>query len=171
MAWTPPRQHPEISSAGDRIIHAARLYHQKKAPWIVTSGGRRISFSTMAISEARHNATLLWESLGVDSTHILLEEQAFNTRDHAPLVKAILARKNLPPSIIAVTSAMHMPRTMAVLRKAGYNVYAAPTDFEATSDYRLAPTELLPSVGALERSSRALHEYYGSLAYKILGWI
>jgi hypothetical protein len=60
---------------------------------------------------------------------------------------------------------------MAVLRKAGYNVYAAPTDFEATSDYRLAPTELLPSVGALERSSRALHEYYGSLAYKILGWI
>lgn len=171
VGWTPPRQHPEINSAGDRIIHAARLYHQKKAPWIVTSGGRRTSFSTTPISEARHNATLLWESLGVDSMQILMEEQAFNTRDHAPLVKKILASKNLPTTIIAVTSAMHMPRTMAVLRKAGYTVYAAPADFEATHDYRFTLPDLFPSVSALERSSRATHEYYGSLAYKILGWI
>jgi uncharacterized SAM-binding protein YcdF (DUF218 family) len=167
----PPRRYPEISSAGDRLLHTARLYKQGLSRRVIVSGGKIEFFQKYHGSEALNNALLLRSVMGVDSADIILEELARTTREHAPLVVALLDSLALPRRVAVVTSAMHMPRAIAVLQKAGIAVCPRPTDFETETLFHWNVTHLLPSVESLHKATRALHEYYGLFAYRIFGWI
>ena len=64
----------DLNHASDRVISAAELWHAKKAPKIIVSGG-----STQGpISEASRMADLL-KRLGVPTSAISLEEKSLNT--------------------------------------------------------------------------------------------
>jgi uncharacterized SAM-binding protein YcdF (DUF218 family) len=167
---SPPRRYAEVSAAGDRVIHAARLFKQGYAPWVIPTGGA-IGFYGAIIPEARSMSELLSGPLGIDSAHIIREEQSRNTRDHAIYIGRILDSLNLPRDILVVTSASHMPRAMGVFRKAGFNAVPAPADYETQRRLLLRLPQFLPSAEALLDVTRVLHEYYGLLAYRILGWI
>jgi uncharacterized SAM-binding protein YcdF (DUF218 family) len=166
-----PRIYPETGEAGDRILHAARLYRQKAAPLMVITGGKIPFLKEFEGSEAEVNEALLVELFDVPRSAIILESQARNTHDHAPNVRSILQQRELPLDVIMVTSAMHMPRAAMVFESYGFTVYAAPTDFRADASFQKKAINYLPQAGALANTTAALHEYYGMLAYDILGWI
>ncbi|KMQ51537.1 hypothetical protein CHISP_1545 [Chitinispirillum alkaliphilum] len=161
--------YPEINQAGDRILHGARLYQQGVSDLIIPTGGG--IWLKNRVSEAHHYEMLLSGVLGVNPSDIVTESLSRNTYEHAPNVAQILDSLNLPHEIILVTSASHMPRSVAVFRNYGYTVYTAPIDYYGRGELLRSPTEFFPRASALELSTRAIHEYYGFVGYWLLGWI
>ena len=167
----PPRRDIEIGLFGDRILYAVRLFKEGKAPSIVCTGGKIPFLLDFPGTEASSMAHLLKESWGIDSSSIIVEDKAQNTHDHGPRVRAIFEQRGMKKDIILVTSAMHMHRSVKVFKKYGFNVIPASADFWCEAKSPLKVFSLLPSADALFASTTALHEYYGLLAYWIMGWL
>lgn len=167
----PPRQGPETNLFGDRLLHAARLYQQGRAPHLVTTGGRIQWIRQADGSEAQDYRHLLVELFGIDSTAVHPCPGSQNTREDAVETRKLFEARGWSKEILLVTSAFHMRRSAALFRKQGFSVHEAPTDFMADSDFRLTAFSLLPSEGALEITYLAVHEWMGYLAYKVLGWV
>ena len=166
-----PRIYPETNDAADRVLHAVRLYKKKFAPYIITSGRPIIHFDRQRMNEAQITYQLLTELFAVDPDDIILEEHSRNTHDHAITMDRMFSARGLKKEIILVTSALHMARSVGVFKKQGFAVHPAPTDYimetRAVSGY----LDFFPSAEALACSTRAIHEFYGIVGYKIFGWI
>jgi uncharacterized SAM-binding protein YcdF (DUF218 family) len=99
---------------------------------------------------------------GVAPSRLVLEESSRDTREQARLLSIILG----PAPFYLVTSANHMPRSMALFRKVATRPVAAPTDFPALWEpFRV--TTLFPQAGALGKTESAFYEYLGLL----WGWV
>jgi uncharacterized SAM-binding protein YcdF (DUF218 family) len=156
---------PETNFSADRILHAARLYKMGCAPYIIISGGKYQNKSYNG-SEARTDAVLLTSLFCIDSSRIILEEKAGNTHEHGIYLDSLFKQRGLSKRIILVTSAYHMPRSVKVLRKYGFNVFPAPADFytgTGSAFYNLS--DLLPNMDYLFVSTIAWHEYLGIAVY------
>jgi uncharacterized SAM-binding protein YcdF (DUF218 family) len=167
----PPRQYIEIGCGGDRLLHAVRLYKEKKASVIICTGGKIPFLLDFPGSEAACMANLLKEFWGIDSSSIIVEDKAQNTHDHALRVAAVLKQHGLKKDIILVTSAFHMFRTMKIFKKYDFTVFPAPSGFFEESSIKFSLFSMLPTIEALYESTVALHEFYGILAYWVFGWI
>jgi hypothetical protein len=58
-----------------------------------------------------------------------------------------------------------------VFQKYGYTIYPAATDFTSGGKFFDSIYDFFPVETALRLSTAAMHEYYGILGYKLLGWI
>jgi uncharacterized SAM-binding protein YcdF (DUF218 family) len=172
-----PRMQTEISEAGDRLLFGARLYQDGVATSLVVTGGS-IEWLGSSISEAAGMRELLL-LMGVPDEAIVLEDRAQNTYDNAVFTREILAPQGVD-SIVLVTSAMHMPRSVGLFEKQGFVVLPAPVDYMVTHgdpgsvrrpDLGERLLHLLPSVEYLELSTRALREYIGLMVYGMRGWL
>jgi uncharacterized SAM-binding protein YcdF (DUF218 family) len=108
-------------------------------------------------------AGVFYTEQGVDMKRVTLESQARTTRENASRVAALLGERCKQPWLL-VTSAWHMPRSMAEFQAVGCNVTAYPVDFrtgEETSwtEYSMA--------GSLMAWQTALHEYLGMFVYGV----
>ena len=172
----PPRPWIDVAEQGDRVLHGATLYLGQKAPLIIFSGGRITWGQSQDRSEADDMADLAL-ALGVPKSAILLEPDALNTHQNAVNVQAMLAERNLQ-KILLVTSALHMPRALAIFQKLGIDAVPAPTDFHVTLE---PPTDrdtwqgillsLLPDAENLYNFTRAEKEYIGTVIYWLRGWL
>ena len=165
----PPRIHDEINEAGNRLLEAARLVRRGAAPRLVITGGNLQFLRTTRTTQAEAAANLLCELFGVDPSMILLEKSARNTYENGLYTRRLFDSLHIPPSIILVTSAGHMYRSVAVFRKLGFTVHPAPAGFSADVPYQWKAISFFPSAAMLHSSSAALHEWYGLAAYKVLG--
>jgi uncharacterized SAM-binding protein YcdF (DUF218 family) len=173
---TPPRNTVEITESGDRVLYAAHLYKEGKAPLIIATGGR-ITWLQNAPPEADSMKNLLIE-IGVPESAIIEETQALNTYENALYTKKILEQRGIKQSLL-VTSASHMPRSLRVFQKQGIDVIPAPTDFLVTQldweQLQITPQatllNLLPSAENLKQTTQALKEYLGLIVYWLKGWI
>jgi uncharacterized SAM-binding protein YcdF (DUF218 family) len=168
-----PRPWVDITDQGDRILHAAKLYRENKAPLIIPTGGR-IAWRGPGDSEALDMSKLL-QSMSVPESAIVLEPNALNTHENAVNVQAILNERKIE-NFLLVTSAAHMPRSMMIFRKLGLKPIAAPTDYTRTDleskisspqDFMLS---LLPDAEFLNDTNRAIKEYIGIWVYRLKGW-
>ncbi|MEM7554175.1 MAG: YdcF family protein [Cyanobacteria bacterium P01_A01_bin.84] len=172
----PPRKTVDLSESGDRVIYAAQLYLQKKAPIIILSGGR-IDWRGKGESESSDMKSIL-TSLGIPSKVIIEEPDSLNTYQNAVNVKKILESNNIK-KVLLVTSAMHMPRSIQIFQKQKINAIPAPTDFlvsqgelsEIASSPKSAILNLLPETKNLHLFTSAIKEYIGSLVYRLRGWL
>jgi len=130
----PPRPWIDVTEQGDRVLHGARLYLNEKAPLLILSGGRITWGEDQKGSEAEDMAQLA-VALGVPQSAIVIEPNSLNTRQNAVNVQTILNERSLQ-RILLVTSALHMPRALAVFQNLGIDAIPAPTDFHVT----LAPS-------------------------------
>lgn len=172
-----PRQLVEVNGAGDRILYAYWLYQHGAATHILLSGGN-IDWLNADNQPAEDMATLL-EMLGVPRESLWLEKDSLNTYENAHLSHSILESKNIH-RLILVTSAIHMPRSVRLFEKQGFEILPAPTDFtvtetnwEALAHPRLETilVNLIPSDENLSLTTNALKEYLGILIYSIRGWM
>jgi uncharacterized SAM-binding protein YcdF (DUF218 family) len=172
-----PRQIVEIGGSGGRLLYAAHLYHAGVAPNLLLTGGY-IDWLDERNPPANDMAEIL-QMLSVPEEALWYETESRNTYENALFSRQILAKKGIQ-SIVLVTSALHMPRAVALFEKQGFTVIPAPADYTLTQNdwERLwAPDlvtqlfNLLPSVGNLSTTTRALKEYIGVLTYSLRGWI
>lgn len=172
-----PRVLPEMSEEGDRLIYAAWLYKQGAAPKLLLSGGKPF-LKAGNTSESDEMAQLL-ELMAVPREALWLEAFSDNTYENAVETRRILAEKGLN-RILLVTSALHMPRAVAIFKKQGFDVIPAPTDYLVTNadwahytqaDLGLQLYNLLPSSADLDLTSRVIKEWIGIAVYKFRGWL
>lgn len=171
-----PRPWVDLLESGDRVLHGAQLYQAGQAPKLILSGGR-IEWKGGGPSESDDMAQIAM-AMGVPRADILQEPTSLNTYQNAVNVKAILEREGFS-KILLVTSAMHMPRALAIFQKQGMDAIAAPTDFivSARSLEELRGTgqgfllNVLPDAANLDELSRAIKEYIGFAVYRLRGWL
>ncbi|MFB2897354.1 YdcF family protein [Aerosakkonemataceae cyanobacterium BLCC-F50] len=171
----PPRPWVEVSEEGDRILYGAKLYRDGKAPKLILSGGR-IDWKNTGIPESKDMAELA-QAMGVPKTAILEDPTSLNTYQNAVNVRKILDSQGIERRVLLVTSALHLPRSLAIFKRQGIEAIPAPTDFitiEQDSEkvtWQEALLNFLPDVGRLAYSTRALREYIGIIIYRLRGWL
>ncbi|MEC4983582.1 MAG: YdcF family protein [Oscillatoria sp. PMC 1076.18] len=170
---TPPRPMVDVSEEGDRVLYAAKLYQDQKAPLIVAAGGR-IDWRDGGRSEAADLAELL-NAMGVPSQAIIQEPDSLNTYENAVNVRKILEQRGIN-RILLVTSAIHMPRSILIFQRQGFEVIPAPCDFlfAKTSGQKTIEGTILnviPDSDRLAQTTRAIKEYIGMVIYRLRGWL
>lgn len=172
----PPRPWVDVSDAGDRVLHGARLYNEGKAPVLILSGGR-VDWKSGGPAESADMAKLA-EALNVPASDILQDPTSLNTYENAVNVKQLLQQRGIN-RVLLVTSAMHMPRSLKIFQKQGIDVIPAPTDFLISEQELQEPgnttqatiLNLLPDADRLQQTTRALKEYIGLVIYRLRGWL
>jgi len=146
-------------SAEKRAIYGLELSRRTGLP-LVYSGG--VGFDSKVAGSEAEAAERLWLSLGVDKSRITLEKESVDTKGNAKGV-AEFAKGS---TVLLVTSAFHMPRSVLAFERAGVRVIAAPTDYRAKRS-PLTWADFLPDTYRLDCSRLALHEYLGILYYRL----
>jgi uncharacterized SAM-binding protein YcdF (DUF218 family) len=164
----PPREFPELADAGDRVLHAARLFRAGKAKLVVASGGR-MPWQTVGPTDAETMTTLL-VAFGVPSEAVVREERSTNTYENCLRSKELLDARGVS-DVLLVTSAAHMRRAFATCSAVGLAVRAAPTDFWVADEGPPTLLDLAPNPEALLWTHFALRERLGFWIYQRRGWI
>jgi len=173
-----PRQTVEVNAAGDRILYAARLYKAERAPVILLSGGTITWMSNRGMTPADEMAEIL-DLIGIPSENVWRQSNSRNTYEDA-FYSSQMLKENGIERILLVTSAMHMPRSVALFEHQGVEVIPAPADFTVTQDgwdnlntFNLQGTlvNLLPNTSSLSLTTNVLKEYIGLLVYGLRGWL
>ena len=118
--------------------------------------GSRLLLSGGGYGEGRSNAELMAETavaLGVSPGSIELQAISRDTEQEARLLAEMVGTH----SFVVVTSALHLPRTMAAFARVGLQPLPAPTHFLDRRGRR----SWRPGLDHLAASSAALHEYLG----------
>ena len=148
----------DLSDASDRVWHAARLYKAGKAPVLVLSGGTNPAVNRTSEADAMQGFLL---DMGVPASAMLLEGASRTTQENARFSAAMLQQRGIT-RVLLVTSALHMPRALAIFSAEGLHVLPAATD-------HARPQPLgrwqawVPDAGTLATSSRVLREVVGRL--------
>lgn len=167
----PPSTRPSLNQFADRILKASRLWNEKRAPRLITTGGRISWIMNAKGSEAEDYASLLTELFGVDSAAIYLCPGSQTTRDDAVEARKLFESRGWPKDILLVTSAFHLRRAAALFRKQGFTVHEAPANFFTQEFFQFQFYQLLPQENTLQHTYLALHEWLGYAAYRVLGWV
>jgi uncharacterized SAM-binding protein YcdF (DUF218 family) len=164
----PPRDVPELSAAADRVWYAAHLVRTGRVQRLVVVGGN-VPWGLKATPEAEVIRDLLVE-LGVSRASIQIGANSRNTYENAIEAKA-LSKEQPFDSALLVSSAAHMPRALAVFRKAGIPVVPAACDFRSTAVLTATVLDWLPTAEAFAMTSAAMREWIGYYAYRWRDWL
>ncbi len=146
-----------------RLAEGIRLYRERPGSKLVLSGGAWLE----PVPEAEIMARVA-EALGASRRDIVLDSESRDTEDEARLLQPTLGSE----PFVLVTSAAHMPRSMALFRKLGMKPIAAPADFLVThGSFRITPETVYPNSKALRKSETAAYECLGLAWAKLRGKI
>ena len=149
-------------SSALRVMEAVRIHRHCPEATILLSGGPVFN----PVPEAEGMAELI-VSLGVDRGHLALETLSRDTEEQARFIKSMVGGD----SLWLVTSAVHMPRSMALFSRAGLCCLAAPTDYLYKKRPRFHPSDLFPDHGGFKLAEAGWHEWLGFTYSKARGRI
>ena len=145
-----------------RLIEGIRIYKKYSYAKLIVSGGR--GFDPIPNAEVMAHVA---KELGVDENDIILESRSKDTKDEAKFIKPLVGNDHF----ILVTSASHMPRSIAMFKKLGMNPIPAPTGHLVIRKQGLSPSSFFPGAGNLRKAERIFHEYLGIAWAKLRGQI
>ena len=171
-----PRSMVEVNAAADRVLFGIKLYQEKAAPILLLSGGD-IDFIDDSPSTPADDMAALMEMLGIPREAMIIQNASLNTQQDAEY-SCELIKQNGFDEVILVTSAFHMPRSVALFEKQGCLVNPAPVDFSITQqswENLTHPTiaefilDLLPSYSHISTVTKTMKEYFGIWYYQLSG--
>ena len=152
-----------LSDGGQRMTTSVDLSRQYPHLRLLFTGGQSdIIDRGISVADAARKYYL---SMGIPSERVLYERAARTTYENAILSASVPGVDKTQPWLL-VTSAYHVPRSMALFRAAGWNVTPYPVDFRSSSHTQR--TEYSLARGAL-RWQLVLHEVVGRVAFAALG--
>ena len=157
--------HDALSSdALKRAVYASTLCDTFQVPLVFT-GGKVFDHDQEPEAFA---AGRLFETLGLDSSRIILETESRNTWENArEIAKLFSDEEHGIERAILVTSAYHVKRGVFCFERNGISVIPAPTDYKCDRGRRYDFFSFMPTMIYLENTWLALHEYVGLLYYVI----
>ena len=160
-----PTQPPtgQISNASlTRLVEGIRIYRMCPGSKLVLTGG--IVFDPKPEAETMAEVAAI---LGVGKQDLVLDTASKDTKDQAIKVGQIVVNDRF----VLVTSAAHMPRSVALFRKQGLEPLPAPTDFWVKQAQGFNPRQLFPNAHGLVKMERTFHEALGIAWAKLRGQI
>ena len=152
---------PQLGSAGDRVIKAARLYHEGKARKLVASG--RSITEIWGDRDLSEEAMTIWKELGIPEEAMLGFDTPRNTNEEIAVYKKYLdSLEEKPERIGIITSAWHLKRTEKHWKNAGIDAIPIPADFRSRP-IPFMSTYLIPKKRGFAHVQIALWEYLGIL--------
>ncbi len=155
--------HPQINSSAERLTVAVSLAQRHPALKLVFTGGEDALVASGPTEAQR--SRVFFDSMGIAPDRVQYESASRNTYENATLTRQ-LAGVDSSRKWLLITSAWHMPRSLATFQRQGWNVTAYPVDYRtadqtAWNDYSMKQ--------GVERWQLALHELVGIAAYRITG--
>lgn len=147
-----------------RVERAAELYQANRAPMVIVSGAAYDG----GTSEAQGMARRL-QQLGVPAQAIFLEESSHTTRENALYTSQYLHHLGVESGLL-VTSALHMPRSMATFKRLGHQVTATPVQPQILVPPNKAFSRWRPNWRTLHASRSIIKEYLGLFVYWFRDW-
>lgn len=160
-ALTIARDTVTVKDTGGRLTTGLALARRFPEAMILSTAGYRDKGLTQAEVAGR-----FFMEAGINPHRLILETESHNTFENA-----VLSRKLVDPqpteTWLLVTSAFHMPRSMAVFNAAGWAVIPFPTDYRSLPNGELSWRFDVAS--RLREADLALHEWIGLVAYRLMG--
>ena len=156
-----------VAGAADRILASAALARRYPNARIIFTGGSPNLLSSDA-READYAASL-FESLGISSERLIMERRSRNTQENAEFSKVMVEPKSGERWLL-VTSAFHMPRSVGLFRKAGFNVEPYPVDWRVGGRSDLFTFSSM-AIEGLSHTDVGLREWLGLMADRATGKI
>ena len=162
--WT---EHDQVAlnEHAERMTTAVTLTQKYPHLKVIFSGGIS-SVPPEGQTEARR-AKKFFDEMGVPPARVMYEGSSRNTYENA-YYSAMMPGVDKGQPWLLLTSSFHMPRSMGVFQKIGWNVTPYPVDYLTTSDLSWYDYSLHFGPGQWEL---ALHELLGYYVYKMAGMI
>ncbi len=153
----------QISGASlARLVEGIRLQRKLPHSKLILSGGG--AFDPVPNANIMADVAL---AIGVDKEILILEQSSKDTKDQAVLIKELVGKERFA----LVTSASHMPRSIALFRKQGMNPIPVPTDHQVKESQGSSPSIFFPNASDIGKIERAFYEYLGIIWAKLRGQI
>ena len=157
------RRAPQTNGGVYRLVEGlAAARHYPGAKLVFTGGSGALGGARFPESDT---ARYVFTELGRDPTHIILESRSRNTYENILFSKTIVKPKPGEVWLLA-TSAMHMPRAMAIARKLDWPMMPWPSDFVTGPD---SSRDFWEIAGNLWLMDYVVHEWIGLAAYRLSG--
>lgn len=159
------RKMPVLNDAAERLTEPVALMRRFPNARLIFSGGSgRLTPAAWTESDV---ARMFWRSLGVPDERMAFEDKSRDTWENAVFTKQ-LAQPKAGERWLLVTSAMHMPRSVGIFRKIGFDVVPYPVDYQTggvPGDFvgMRKPTD------ATRILQGATHEWIGLVSYWLTG--
>ncbi len=153
-----------LNEAAERLTESLRLAWELPDAKVVFTGGSGSLFGGEGIGGPVRQYFI---DAGIAPDRIVVENASRNTYENATFTKALL--KPTPEDRwLLVTSAYHMPRSVGVFRRVGFDVVPYPVDFRTSSEGdAFRPFDSIAA--GLQRTDLAVKEWIGLIAYWISG--
>lgn len=135
-----------------RVVEGVRIQRNLPNAKLIFSGGS--IFGSPAEAEIMRVVAV---ALGVEGERMVLDTQSRDTEDQARIIRTIVGDEPL----ILVTSAAHVPRSVALFENRGMRPTPAPTDYEAFDKKQIGVGDFFPSASSLNTVNSAIHERLG----------
>lgn len=156
---------PALGDPAERITAFVALAREYPDAQLVWTGGSANVFGSKATFAEDRVAEQLFNALGVPPERLRYERASRNTWENAVFTQRLVAPK--PGEVwLLVTSAWHMPRSVGIFRKVGWNVVPYPVDYIATDASAWGRFEAYREFYAVHF---ALKEWIGLISYHLLG--
>ncbi|MCX5826807.1 MAG: YdcF family protein [Deltaproteobacteria bacterium] len=141
-----------------RLLEGVMLHRQLPGSRLVLSGGA--VFQDAPEGETLAKTAML---MGLNENDVVRENKSMDTAEQAKLISNIVGHNQF----ILVTSAIHMPRSIALFRKLGMDPIAAPTHYMVVRQSRIPPRAFFPGSDSLRKMEAAIHEYLGLIWMRV----
>lgn len=139
-------------SSLNRLMEGVRIHKLLPESKLVLSGGGVFDPLSDAVVMAG-----VAKVMGIGDNKLVLEKLSKDTKDQARLIHKIVGDERF----ILVTSASHMPRSMALFQKSGMKPIPAPADYWVKERQRISPGVFFPNAGSIRKMERVFYEYLG----------
>lgn len=164
-----------------RILYAGELYREQRNqgndPLVIISAGPRPERAGADVGQADEIRDLLIDA-GVASDRILIDSAGIDIYSSARSVRDMLVNRGFETGsdrVILVSSAISARRAILTFAQLGVRTTPRPTDFFVARPPDTAQlavvADLIPSVEALELTTRVVEEYLTSIYYFLRGWL
>jgi len=164
-ARTPLNELPAVGSHGDRLIRAARLYHEGKVGVLIATG-QNVSQTDKSRSLAS-DTSQIWQDLGIPKEAIFELSEPANTAQEMAAVAELAEEHPEWKRIGVCSSAFHLNRGLKEARKHGLDPVPVPSDFRSgpvdRTSTKFSTLHLLPQGSSFRNIHVALREYLGAL--------
>lgn len=153
--------------ASQRYIHLARLAQKYPDAKLVVTGDTLPATQNVTQRTTQDVSSDILKTIGVPLSRVIFERDSRNTRENAANTKRLLNPESGEIWVI-VSMAAHLPRAVLCFAQEGWDVIPSPSDYYTRGDEGFSLyTHLTDNLRYL---SSATHEYYGLVAYWLLGW-
>lgn len=155
--------------SADRLFQTLPLAYSKNIDYLIFTGG------SGSIEYPDHKEAIFvkkyLKSIHFPDSSILIESNSRNTYENAKFTKRIVDSINSSGNYLLVTSAYHMPRSLAVFKKAGYKNITPFITNKLSGARRITFDHLfIPNPDALYALQFLIHEWVGFIVYKVKGY-